>query len=39
VQHLPAVHQRILGLELVGEPVELLEPRISVVLTVLGVTG
>src|SRR5690349_15733025 len=39
VQHLSAVHQRILWLERVGEPVELLEPRISIVLAVLGVTG
>jgi hypothetical protein len=39
VQHLSAVHQRVLGLERVGEPVELLEPRIGVVLAVLGVTG
>jgi hypothetical protein len=39
VQHLSAVHQRILGLERVGEPVELLEPGIGVVLAVLGVTG
>jgi len=39
VQHLSAVHQRILGLERVGEPVELLGPGIGVVLAVLGVTG
>ena len=39
VQHLSAVHQRILGLERVGEPVELLEPGIGIVLAVLGVTG
>src|SRR5215471_14367749 len=39
VQHLSAVHQRILRLERVGEPVELLEPGIGVVLAVLGVTG
>ena len=39
MQHLSAVHQRILRLERVGEPVELLEPGISIVLAVLGVTG
>ncbi len=39
VQHLSAVHQRILRLERVGEPVELLEPWIGVMLAVLGVTG
>jgi hypothetical protein len=39
VQHLSAVHQRILRLERVGEPVELLEPGIGVVLAVVGVTG
>jgi hypothetical protein len=39
VQHLSAVHQRILRLERVGQPVELLEPGIGVVLAVLGVTG
>src|SRR5262249_10495280 len=39
VQHLSAVHQRILRLERVGEPVELPEPGIGVVLAVLGVTG
>lgn len=39
MQYLSAVHQRILRLERVGEPVELLEPGISVVLAVLGVTG
>ena len=33
------VHQRILRLKRVGEPVELLEPWIGVVLAVLGVTG
>jgi hypothetical protein len=38
VQHLSAVHQRILRLERVGEPIELLEPGISIVLAVLGVT-
>ncbi len=37
VKHLPAVHQRVLGLKRVGEPVELLEPGIGVVLAVLGV--
>ena len=39
VRHLSAVHQRILRLERVSEPVELLEPGIGVVLAVLGVTG
>jgi hypothetical protein len=39
VQHLSAVYQRILRLERIGEPVELLEPRIGVVFAVLGVTG
>jgi len=39
VQHLSAVHQRILRLERVGETVELLEPGIGIVLAVLGVTG
>src|SRR4029077_775989 len=39
VQHHSAVHQRILRLERVGEPVELLEPGIGVVLAVLGVAG
>ena len=34
VQHHSAVHQRILRLERVGEPVELLEPGIGVVLAV-----
>jgi hypothetical protein len=39
VQHLSAVHRRSLRLECVGEPVELLEPGIGVVLAVLGVAG
>ena len=39
VQHLSAVHQRILRLKRAGEPVELLEPGIGVVLAVLDVTG
>ena len=39
VQHLSAVHQRILRLERAGEPVELLEPGIGVMLAVLGLTG
>ena len=39
VRHLSAVHQRILQLERVSEPVELLEPGIGVVLAMLGVTG
>ena len=39
VQYLSAVYQRILRLERVGEPVELLEPGISIVLAVLGVAG
>ena len=39
VRHLSAVHQRILRLERVSEPVELLEPGIGVVFAVLGVTG
>src|SRR5438034_1333850 len=39
VKHLPAVHQRVLGLERVGQAVELLEPGIGVVLAVLGVAG
>src|SRR6266567_2098497 len=38
VKYLPAVHQRLLGLERVDEMVELLEPGIGVVLAVLGVT-
>src|SRR6185437_8426490 len=39
VKYLPAVDQRVLGLKRVGEPVELLEPGIGVVLAVLGVAG
>ena len=39
VQHLSAVHQRILRLKRAGEAVVLLEPRIGVVLAVPGVTG
>jgi len=38
VQHLSAVHQRVLGLQRVSEAVEFLEPGIGVVLAVLGVT-
>src|SRR6266568_27604 len=34
-----AVHQRVLGLQRVGEAVEFLEPGIGVMLAVLGVTG
>jgi EmrB/QacA subfamily drug resistance transporter len=37
VQHLSAVHERVLGLKRVGETVELLEPGVGVVLAVLGV--
>jgi len=39
VQNLSAGHQRILRLERVGEPAELLEPGIGVMLAVLGVAG
>src|SRR6516225_5677369 len=39
VQHLSAVYQRVLGLERVGEPVELLEPGVGVVRAVLGMAG
>jgi len=39
VKQLSAVHQRVLRLERVGETSELLEPRIGVMLAVLGMTG
>ncbi|MBV9092615.1 MAG: hypothetical protein JO132_01860 [Streptosporangiaceae bacterium] len=39
MQHLPAVDQRVFWLQQVGETVELLEPRIGVMLAVRGVTG
>ena len=39
VQHFSAVHQRIFGLQQVGEPVELLEAGVRVMLAVRGMTG